>query len=211
MTRVLFALGVLLFLPLVARAACGTVNGVVVCTDNPNCGFVNGIQTCTVPTSCGVVDTSSGGGVYTCLSGATNGAIATSMQSGGSSGGSSGGGGGSYQTDKPVLDAASYIASWLNGSGDTGSTGWFKSAIVWAAQKCIILWIEFKIDMLKFGWAIFKGIYQSLNVSSAIQDAINSLDSQLANVLMYCKVPEAINLILAAFASSFIFRFIPGL
>lgn len=206
----LCALALVLFLPFVARASCGTVNGVQVCTDNPNCAFGNGVEVCTTPTNCGWVASESGDGQYTCLSNATSGSLGSSLSQGSSSGGgSSSSSGGSSKTDAPVLAGVQSIATWLNGSGDSGSTGWFKSAVGWTIQKVAIYYIYFKIDMLKWGWGIAKGILQTLDVTSAIDTAIQALPAKAAALLMYCKVPDALNLLLAAFATAFVWRWLP--
>lgn len=68
--------------------------------------------------------------------------------------------------------------------------------------------IEFKIFALGFAWDIAKDLLISLNISSMINQAWGMLDSKLLQFMTFFRLPEGINLMISAYATRFVYKFL---
>jgi hypothetical protein len=75
-------------------------------------------------------------------------------------------------------------------------------------KASLIQTIEFKIWALGFSWDVAKDLLISLNISPLIASAWSSLDSKLLQFLTFFRIPDGINLLLTAWATRFVYRFI---
>lgn len=74
---------------------------------------------------------------------------------------------------------------------------WLLSKLKWA------LWL------LGFAWNIAQSLLANLGISSALSAAWGSLDSAVLQSLMFFRVPDVVNIMLSAFSTRFVLRFIP--
>jgi len=81
------------------------------------------------------------------------------------------------------------------------ATSWF---VQWAV---VALW-KAKLAALGFAWDVAQELLNSLNISTFINQAWASLDSKVVQMLTFFKVPEAVNIILGAGTTKFVFRFL---
>lgn len=86
---------------------------------------------------------------------------------------------------------------------------------VWAFAKIVeqltIGYLNFMLWALPFAWSVAKQIMIDLNLSELISQAWVSLDSQVLGLATLFRIPEAINLIVSAYFTKFVLRFIPFL
>ncbi len=68
--------------------------------------------------------------------------------------------------------------------------------------------IKFKIFMITFAWNSATQIIISLDLSSHIQSAFSSLDSQLLSFISFLRIPEAINIVMSAYVTRYIMSMI---
>jgi len=64
-----------------------------------------------------------------------------------------------------------------------------------------------KLAALVFSWGTAQELLSSLNVSSYLNTAWSSLESRTLSMLVFFRVPEAVNIIISAAATKFVFRF----
>lgn len=78
----------------------------------------------------------------------------------------------------------------------------------WAIKKAVIASIKFKIWALGFAWDVAQEIIVDLNVNAYLNAAWGSLNASTLSMLQFFKVPEAIQMILSAGVTKFVFRFL---
>ena len=78
----------------------------------------------------------------------------------------------------------------------------------WFSKKCYVLWFETQLFVMKVGYEISSEIFTGLNLSSSLGAAYASIDIRLAQVLNFFRIPEALNILLSAFTTKFIFNFL---
>lgn len=83
----------------------------------------------------------------------------------------------------------------------TQFTAWF---IRW---YMVGMWTA-KLALLTFSWDVAQELISSLNLSVMLQTAWSSLESRTLSMLVFFRVPEAVNIILSAAVTKFVFRFL---
>ena len=83
----------------------------------------------------------------------------------------------------------------------TKFTAWF---IQW---YMVALW-KAKLAALTFSWGVAQQIITNLGISAYLNSAWSSLDSQVLNMLTFLRVPDAVNMILSASITKFVFKFL---
>lgn len=78
----------------------------------------------------------------------------------------------------------------------------------------IVWWHKLKlmslIFMVQFSWDIASQIMQDLNITGFLNSMYAHLDNQILGVMLYFRIPEALNTILNAYLTRYIFRFLGG-
>jgi hypothetical protein len=69
---------------------------------------------------------------------------------------------------------------------------------------------EFYKMMLIFSWDIAKNIISDLSITQVISQMFSHFDSDILDVLMYFKVPDAFNVIVNAFVTKYVYSFLGG-
>lgn len=78
----------------------------------------------------------------------------------------------------------------------------------------IVWWHKLKLQslifMVQFSWDIAAQIMQDLNITGFLNSMYNHLDNQILNVMLYFRIPEALNTLINAYLTRYIFRFLGG-
>lgn len=72
----------------------------------------------------------------------------------------------------------------------------------------MVAWWKAKLTALTFSWSVAQELITSLNISEYINNAWSSLDSRLLSMFVLFRIPEALNIILSAAVTKFVFRFL---
>ncbi len=78
----------------------------------------------------------------------------------------------------------------------------------------IVWWHKLKLQslifMVQFSWDIAAQIMQDLNITGFLNSMYAHLDNQILGFMLYFRIPEALNTILNAYLTRYIFRFLGG-
>lgn len=69
--------------------------------------------------------------------------------------------------------------------------------------------VAFTIWATSFGWDVAKNVIDSLGLSTAMNLAFSSIDSQSMQIVYYLKLPEVLNTILTGSVTRYVLNFIP--
>lgn len=83
------------------------------------------------------------------------------------------------------------------------------SAFAHLVEWLTLLKLHIMLWTIQFSWDVAVKAMANIGVTQAIQSAWSGLDSDIAQALMYFRVPDAINLIANAFGTRFVLKFIP--
>ncbi len=102
-----------------------------------------------------------------------------------------------------MIDFFNQILTWI-GSGiyDFATETW-----AWVIIKVMIFKIESQLFMMVFAWDIAKDIVNQLNISQEIKSALSALPAQTVEHLNFFNIINGINLIINAFMTRFVMRF----
>lgn len=103
-----------------------------------------------------------------------------------------------------LIDFANIIIDTMNNSMNSFDS-FFDRAVLWL----IITYFEIKLAAFKFAAHLAEGVIQNVGLSNVIQSAWSSIDSRIVSVLNYCRVPDALNMILSAYVTRFILGMVP--
>lgn len=70
--------------------------------------------------------------------------------------------------------------------------------------------LEALIFMVQFSWDIAVKLMQDLNITSFLNNMYSHLNNQILDVMLYFRIPEALNTIINAYLTRYIFRFLGG-
>lgn len=99
--------------------------------------------------------------------------------------------------------------TWITSFFSTGIYDLITSATAQLVEWLTIMKLETMLWCIKFGWDVAVKVINNIGLSAAIQAAWGRLDSELLNALMWFRVPDAINMMVNAFGTRFVLRFIP--
>jgi hypothetical protein len=78
----------------------------------------------------------------------------------------------------------------------------------WFVEWYTVMWWKAKLAALVFSWDVAQQLIANLNISGYLSNAYSHLNSQTMATLTFFRIPEAINLILSAAVTKFVFRFL---
>jgi len=93
---------------------------------------------------------------------------------------------------------------------------WFTSGIydfavefwAWVIIKVSYIRIQWALASIEFAWNIAREIITQLNISGEMQTALNQLPPDIVDKLNFFNVINGLNLLLNAFVTRFVMRFI---
>jgi len=106
-----------------------------------------------------------------------------------------------------MADFFNHLWDWLN----NGVVDLFTAVIAYLIEKLFLFALDFILWAVPFAWGIAKQIMTDLSISERLNAAFEVLPSDLLSTIFFFRVPEALNLIISAFITRFVLRFIPGL
>ena len=101
------------------------------------------------------------------------------------------------------------LLNWITSFFHTGIYDLITAAFASLIEWLLLAKLNFLLWVLQFSWDIASKLITNLGISSALQSAWSSLDSQVLQTLMFFRVPDAVNMILGAFGTRFVMRFLP--
>ncbi|HEY8034241.1 MAG TPA: DUF2523 family protein [Methylobacter sp.] len=78
----------------------------------------------------------------------------------------------------------------------------------WFIKWYLVAWYKAKLTALMFSYSVAQELITSLNLSDYLDSAWGSLESRTASTLAFFRIPEAVNMILSAAVTKFVFRFL---
>jgi hypothetical protein len=87
---------------------------------------------------------------------------------------------------------------------DTGIFQFFESALVSIGTWYVLWELKALIAFTSLSWDIAKNILDVLSISSSLQSAWSSLDSQVLSAISWFRIPEGINILLNAYVTRFV-------
>ncbi|WP_331346816.1 DUF2523 family protein [Cellvibrio sp. UBA7661] len=85
------------------------------------------------------------------------------------------------------------------------SDSYWERIVLWI----IISYIELKVVAIDFAWGFASSILSAVGVSQSIQQAWSFVSPDMASVLSYLRIPDAINLVMNAYITRFILGLLP--
>jgi hypothetical protein len=78
----------------------------------------------------------------------------------------------------------------------------------WFIRWYMVYWWQAKLAALNFSWSVAQQLMTSLNISATLNSAWGSLESRTLSMLVFFRIPDAVNLMLSAAVTKFVFRFL---
>lgn len=103
-----------------------------------------------------------------------------------------------------VVDTGQTVSNFFT----TGLYQYTVKAVAWFVQWYTVMWWKAKLAALTFSWSVAQQLITNLNISGYLNNAYSALDSRTMALLAYFRIPEAINMILSAAITKFVFRFL---
>lgn len=97
------------------------------------------------------------------------------------------------------------ISDWLQ----QGIYTFFQDAAAYFLTTLLIWYWKAKLAGLTFAWGVAKAMFDSLNMSATIMSFWGGLPAEVSGAAMFFKVPQAVNMLLTAFGTRFVLRFLP--
>lgn len=86
--------------------------------------------------------------------------------------------------------------------------------LVWVFRSFIEFYtlatLKIQLFALTLGWDVAKGIIVDMQLSSRLQGFFDALPSSVSVNLLALRIPECISIILTAYITRYVIRFIPG-
>ena len=84
-----------------------------------------------------------------------------------------------------------------------------KGSIAWLIEKALIAYYTSATWSLQFAWDIAETILTDLNISATIITYFDALPQNTKQIMAFFKIPEFINLVVSAFTTRLVLRFVP--
>lgn len=100
------------------------------------------------------------------------------------------------------------LFNWITGFFSTGLYDLITQAFASMIEWLTLAKLQWMLWAIGFCWDIAKALIADLGITEALRQAWGNLDSSTANVLMFFRIPDAVNLILGGFGTKFVMRFL---
>lgn len=101
-----------------------------------------------------------------------------------------------------VIDLTQTVSDFFN----VGIYDLLTKFVAWCIKWYLVAWVKAKITGLTFAWAVAQELITSLDLATYLNAAWSALDSRVLSMLVFFRVPEAVNLLLSAAVTKFVFR-----
>lgn len=92
---------------------------------------------------------------------------------------------------------------------NNGIYEFFVDLVSYLLQKVTLFTLQASYVSMSFAWDVAQDILADLNLSAFIQSMYSHFDSQITSLLLWLRVPEAINTLTTAYMTRFVMRFMP--
>lgn len=82
------------------------------------------------------------------------------------------------------------------------------SFVAYLITKALTAWFDFLLWQLEFAWGIGSQVVENLHLAETINTALGGLPSDARGVVMYFRIPEAINMIFNAGVAKLVLNWI---
>ena len=79
-------------------------------------------------------------------------------------------------------------------------------AVAYLMAQLFIFYVKGKLWLVTFSWDVAQVVIAELNISAQLQAVWGGIDNQTMQTLAFFRIPEALNMILAAFPTKMIMR-----
>ncbi|PPK71890.1 uncharacterized protein DUF2523 [Methylobacter tundripaludum] len=76
-------------------------------------------------------------------------------------------------------------------------------------EASTLAYLNFMLWVLPFVWGVAKNIINDLGITSLLSSAWSSIDSKALAYLTVLRLPDSLNLIISAYFTKFVLKFIP--
>lgn len=103
-----------------------------------------------------------------------------------------------------MMEFLNEIYTWIT----SGIYDFATETFAWIIIKVMIFKIESQLFLMGYAWDVAKEILEQLNISQEIKSALSALPTQTVEHLNFFNIINGINLIINAFMTKFVMRFI---
>lgn len=110
-----------------------------------------------------------------------------------------------------LVDVVNAINATTQDLSDFIHTGFYQKLTeftAWFIRWWVVGMFKAKIAALTFAYDVAQELLTQLNISSYLNAAYANLESRTLAMLTFFRIPEAINIILSAATTKFVFRFL---
>jgi hypothetical protein len=107
-----------------------------------------------------------------------------------------------------VVNAISDTGQTISDFFSTGLYDYTTKAVAWFIRWYAVVWWQVKLEALKISWGLAQELIAYLNISGYLNSAYAALDARTMSMLAFFRIPEAINMIVSAAVTKFVFRFL---
>lgn len=102
------------------------------------------------------------------------------------------------------IDAIQYFLNWFSTGIYEFAEQAFKEATAWY----VVAVVKAKIYMVGFAWDVAKIVLENIGLSQFVNSAWGALSPKLIGYLTFFKVPDALNIVIQAYATRFVLNVI---
>lgn len=107
-----------------------------------------------------------------------------------------------------IVNAVVQVGQTVSDFITTGIYDLLVKFTAWFIQWSVVGYWKIKLAAIEFSWDVASEIITTLNISSYINSAWSSLNSQVLSMFVFFRIPEAVNIVVSAGVSKFVMRFL---
>ncbi|MDP1771751.1 MAG: DUF2523 family protein [Methylobacter sp.] len=103
-----------------------------------------------------------------------------------------------------VVDVGQQVSDFIGG----GAYALLTKFVAYFIRWFMVHYFQAKLAALVFSYDVAQQLMASLNVSAYLNTAWASLESRTLSMLVFFRIPDALNIILSASVTKFVFKFL---
>ncbi len=107
-----------------------------------------------------------------------------------------------------IVDAIVNLGQQVSDFFTVGIYNLLAKFTAWFIKWYMVAWFKAKLAALAFSWSVAQELMTSLDISAYLDSAWGALESRTLSMLVFFRVPEAVNIIISASVTKFVFRFL---
>ncbi|WP_347986041.1 DUF2523 domain-containing protein [Methylomonas sp. AM2-LC] len=105
-----------------------------------------------------------------------------------------------------IVNAIVSVQNEVSEFVDTGIYDLLTKFTAWLIQWLTVAWFKAKLLALTFSYSVAQQMLTNLNISSYLTTTYSNLDSQTFAAINFLRIPDAINLMISAAMTKFVYR-----